>query len=103
MLCGPGHGHSVSCCDGNNTFFFMLVYFNGQTSVMVAGVRKGGAGVCKEDLKICMYDSLEVIFALKKKKKFLALVEHNQALTRKKSPFEIQKSYSHRHIENIFL
>lgn len=45
----------------------MLVYFNGQTSLMVVGVRKGGAGVCKEDLKICMYDSLEVIFALKKK------------------------------------
>lgn len=62
----------------------MLVYFNGQTSVMVAGVRKGGAGVCKEDLKICMYDSLEVIFALKKKKKVPGFGGAQSSLTKKK-------------------
>lgn len=31
----------------------------------------GGEGICKEDLKSCMYDFSEVMFTFKKKKKIL--------------------------------
>lgn len=56
VLCRSGCGYSVSCCDRTACVF--------QWSHTTDGC--SGEGVCKENLWICMYDSMEVMVTFKK-------------------------------------